>query len=186
MEALLQLDYYLFHLINGVWTAAWLDESAPLWRTKTTWIPLYVVLAGLIVYRLRRRAVWLFLAAGLCVAVADQVSSSIIKPSVERLRPCRNPALEQPANVLIACGGGYSFTSSHATNHFAIALLLVLGMAGFAGRWRYLLLLWAASIGYAQVYVGVHFPLDVICGGLLGCLIGWGCFELIRTRLGET
>jgi len=81
--------------------------------------------------------------------------------------------------VLAGCGGGYSFPSSHASNHFALASLLAPSWArGASSRWRWALFLWAASIAYGQVYVGMHYPVDVLFGALLGTAIGWGASRL--------
>jgi len=106
--------------------------------------------------------------------VADFTSSKIVKPLIERVRPCNDTTLPFEVRELVKCGGGYSFTSSHATNHF---VSLVLGF--LRKKWiTWALLTWAASIAYGQVYVGVHYPLDVITGAVLGSLIGLS-FELI-------
>ena len=69
--------------------------------------------------------------------------------------------------------GGYSFTSSHATNHFGFAVYIYLTLGNIIGKWKYAFLVWAAVIAYGQVYVGVHTPLDIICGALLGVTIGF-------------
>jgi undecaprenyl-diphosphatase len=168
MSELLQLDQQLFELINGSGHTAWLDAIMPWWREKTSWIPLYVLLAGYLVWRYRLRAVYYLIAVGLLIALADTLSSQVVKPLVERPRPCNDPALKDEVQLLVSCGVGYSFTSSHATNHFALANFFSLTLPFFAG-WRGLFLfLWAGSIAYGQVYVGVHYPLDVLAGALLG------------------
>ncbi|GJM34616.1 MAG: hypothetical protein DHS20C18_36170 [Saprospiraceae bacterium] len=132
---------------------------------------------------MKRKAILLFFAVGLTIAVADGASSQLIKKNVKRLRPCRTEALA--VNLLVPCGGGYSFTSSHATNHFAIALLLIMVFGKRFRQIKWPLLLWAASIAYGQVYVGVHYPIDVIAGGLLGSLIGVGVAYLYYTAEGR-
>lgn len=172
MTEILAFDYDLFQLLNGQWRAEWLDWIMPYWRKKEFWIPAYAILAVLLIYRYRWKGFYFLLIIGATIGVADQLSSSVIKPSVQRLRPCREPALSPAAINLVHCGGGYSFPSSHATNHFALAVLLFLSWGRRWGRWRWLLLFWAATIAYGQVYVGVHYPIDVLVGTLLGCLIG--------------
>ncbi|RZL15228.1 MAG: phosphatase PAP2 family protein, partial [Pedobacter sp.] len=80
----------------------------------------------------------------------------------------------------VPCGSGYSFPSAHATNHFGIAVFLILV---FYKKWKPILplgLLWAFSIAFAQVYVGVHYPVDIICGSLLGTLLGFISFRLVK------
>lgn len=173
MNELLQLDQQLFHLINGAWRLEVLDAVMPYWREKTSWIPAYLLLAGFVFYRYRWYGLFFALALGLTVGVADTVSSQWIKKSVQRLRPCNDPALQEDVKLLVHCGGGYSFTSSHAANHLAIAMFLYLTLGRFWRGFRLPVFIWAASIAYGQVYVGVHYPLDVLAGGLLGALIGY-------------
>ena len=101
------------------------------------------------------------------------MSSELVKKTVRRIRPCNDPELQEEVKLLVSCGAGYSFTSSHATNHFAVAAFISMTL-GLLYRWiRLPLFLWAASIAFGQVYVGVHYPLDVIGGGILGVLIGF-------------
>lgn len=173
MEYLLELDRGLFNLLNGILRADWLDAVAPYLRTPETWIPLYLFLIVFIIYRLRKLGFLIVLVAGMTVGLADYTSSSIVKPTVERLRPCKDPIVNQYAVLLISCGSGYSFTSSHATNHFCLAVFLLLVCGNIFGRWRWLLLAWAALVSYAQIYVGVHFPLDILGGALLGSGLAW-------------
>jgi undecaprenyl-diphosphatase len=171
MDDILRWDTALFELINSGWTAAWLDALMPLWREKTTWIPLYLALSAFLVYRFRKNALPLLLGCTLTVGVADVVSSSLVKPAVQRLRPCNTAELRTEIHQLVPCGSGYSFTSSHAANHFALAVFLLLTLGGLWPWIRLPLLVWASSIAYGQVYVGVHYPLDVAAGGLLGTAI---------------
>ena len=87
---------------------------------------------------------------------------------MKRLRPCNDTAINSIVKTRISCGTGYSMPSSHAANHFAISVYLILI---FYKRWKYIIpltLLWAASIGFAQIYVGVHYPLDILAGAVLG------------------
>ncbi|MBK9689235.1 MAG: phosphatase PAP2 family protein [Saprospiraceae bacterium] len=124
------------------------------------------------IYNYGKNAYWLILFCFLTFGTSDSVSSQLIKKTVKRERPCRNSAVEHPV-VRIRCGSGYSFTSSHATNHFAIAVFLSLTMGGVFRKIRIPLILWALVIGISQIYVGVHFPLDVACGSIIGIAIGW-------------
>lgn len=180
LDTLIQWDQWLFHLINYDWHNGFLDAVMPYWRKKEVWIPLYCLIAGFCLYRYRLKGLYFILAAVLTVAIADPVSSQLIKKSIQRDRPCREAALEKDVKLLIPCGGGYSFTSSHATNHFAIGVFLMLTIGRLFGAWRWLFLGWAASIAFGQVYVGVHYPLDVIAGAGVGGLIGWSVFRLYQ------
>ena len=172
MEQLIAADQFLFELINGQAHNAVLDWLMPIWREKSTWIPLYIALAAFVGYKYRLQGLYLILALALTVGLADTVSSKIIKPSVHRLRPCNDPTLKDEVKLLVNCGSGYSFTSSHASNHFAIAAFLSLTLGLHYRRIRWPLYLWAASIALGQVYVGVHFPLDIFIGAILGIIIG--------------
>ncbi len=181
---LLQLDTEWFRLLNGQWHQPWLDNIMPFWRHKLFWAPLYLLLLGIVVINFPRKAIWFILAVALTIGLADFGSSQLIKKSVQRLRPCNDPALQSEVHLLVRCGSGYSFTSSHATNHFALATFFALT---FGRRWRWarwLFYLWAGSIAYGQVYVGVHYPLDIIGGALLGISIGW-TVGLIYSYLGN-
>lgn len=172
MEQVIAADQFLFELINGHAHNAVLDWLMPVWREKSTWIPLYIALAAFVGYKYRLQGLYLILALALAVGLADTVSSKIIKPSVHRLRPCNDPAIRDDVQLLVHCGSGYSFTSSHATNHFAVAAFLSLTLGLHYRRIRWPLYLWAASIALGQVYVGVHFPLDIFIGAILGTIIG--------------
>lgn len=185
MEQLLQLDYSLFEWINHGWQHPWLDAIMPYWREKTSWIPSYLIMVGILIWKYRIKTLYFVLVLGITVGVADQVSSELIKKNVERLRPCRETTLEPAARTLVHCGGGYSFTSSHATNHFAVAVFLFLSWGLRWKKWRWLLLLWAASIALGQVYVGVHYPLDILAGGLIGSLIGYSGSRIYRAWKGK-
>ncbi len=138
-----------------------------------TWAPFYLFVVAFIWKNWSRRQAILVLA-GLAVAVgtADFTSSTVIKKNIQRIRPCNNLELKALVIQRAPCGSGYSFTSSHAANHFAVAVFLSC-ILGSLNRWvRPALLIWAALIAFSQVYVGVHYPGDVIAGGLLGALIG--------------
>jgi undecaprenyl-diphosphatase len=174
VDFLLNLDYHWLITINRDWANGFFDAVLPWWRDKYTWIPLYLVLLGWFIWQFRKR-VWiaitfLLLTVGLC----DFSASSVVKPQVNRLRPCNNTELADDIIVRIECGPGKSFPSAHATNHFGIAIFLIT-LFGRAHRvWLVPAgLFWAASISYAQVYVGLHYPLDVLAGYLLRCTFGF-------------
>jgi undecaprenyl-diphosphatase len=173
LDILRQADLALFHWINSGWSCGLLDAVMPLLRERLMWAPFYLFVLVFSVLNYGRKGWMLLGLLLLCFAITDFSSSSILKKQVKRLRPCNDPVLVESMQVRVPCGSGYSFTSSHAANHFAVALFLI-GVFGHFNRWiRPALLVWAASIALAQVYVGVHFPGDVLAGGLLGSLIGW-------------
>lgn len=108
----------------------------------------------------------------LTVGAADFTSNTGFKKNVQRLRPCRALPADQ-VQVRVTCGSGYSFTSNHAANHFAISFFLIFLLPKRYKELRWALFAWAATVAFAQVYVGVHYPLDVFCGAMLGTLLAW-------------
>ena len=172
-ESLQSIDQSLFVYINRVATHPILDTLMPFFRESTFWIPFYLFLIVFVFVNFGKKGwVWL-LFAFITVLLTDQLSSSIIKNWVQRPRPCADPLFSDQVRLLLDhCSGGYSFTSSHATNHFGVATFLFVTLGRFFGSWKYLIFIWAALICYAQVYVGVHYPLDVLFGALLGFAIG--------------
>ncbi len=177
------IDRQLFLLVNGAWNHPWLDAMLPIWREANTWLPLYLFLILFVVINFPTKAFSWILMAIVTFAISDQLSSSLFKPFFARLRPCNEPELVGMVRLLLpSCGSGYSFTSSHATNHFAFSIFVFLTMGRVLGKWKWFFLFWAASVAYAQVYVGVHYPFDVLCGAILGTLIGWATATIYHQR----
>ncbi len=175
MDTILNIDYTIFYWINQGLSNPFFDFVLKWIRNEFIWGPLYIFIISFFAYNYGKKSYWLILFCFLNSASSDLVSSGLIKKSVKRDRPCRNIEIHNP-NVLVRCGSGYSFTSSHATNHFAIATFLFCIMGSRFKRIKWPLFLWAGLIGFAQIYVGVHFPLDVLVGSIIGFLIGkgWG------------
>lgn len=167
------IDKKIFLWINQQSTNSFFDAVLPFFRYDKNWIPLYIILI-LLAIKQEQRKVWLWILFAIAtVLLTDQVSSHIIKPLVQRLRPCTDPLFRDKVRVLVNhCSNGYSFTSSHATNHFGIALFFLYSLKKSLQIWRFVLIAWAAIIAYAQVYVGVHYPFDVLCGSFLGIFLG--------------
>ncbi len=180
---ILQLDYYLFQLINQEWHNGFLDALIPVWRNKLFWIPFYIFLLAFLVINFAKKGWIIVLCLGLTIVVADAVSSKVVKPLVHRVRPCNDAGIYENVRQLVRCGSGYSFTSSHATNHTAIAFFLIFILGNFWKWIRLPLFFWAFSVGYGQIYVGVHYPMDVIGGMLIGFIIGLLGAEFCRTVL---
>jgi len=172
--SIVDLDQQLFHLLNSSWTNGVFDAILPVWRDKYFWLPVYVYIIAFLFYNYGKKAYWFVIFMILTVGVADLVSSQLIKKNVQRIRPCNDIEMVS-VRELVRCGSGYSFTSSHAANHFALSFFL-LGTLAVRRKWlKWLLIGWAVSIAYAQVYVGVHFPIDVISGAILGVLVARIC-----------
>ncbi len=174
VQKIIRADQELFLLLNKGYTNSFFDAVFPWFREGNTWVPFYLFLVVFAIQNFGKKAFPFILFAVVTIVLTDQISSNLVKPFFERPRPCRDPLLMNQIRMLLnGCSGGYSFTSSHATNHFGFAVYLFVTIGGLIGRWKYLLLFWAATIAYGQVYVGVHFPLDIFFGALLGSLIGW-------------
>jgi len=169
LEKLGQLDRWLFKLINSAGENAFFDWLLPLWRTPTFWIPAYLVLLVALLYRFRQKAGWWIFFLFTTVGLVDLIGNQLIKQTIQRLRPCNDPLLAGEVLLRIpACGTGFSFISNHAANHFAIATFMFLTLGKWLGKTSYLVFLWAFLVGYAQIYVGVHYPGDVLVGSLVG------------------
>ena len=172
LETLLELDSQLLLKINSAWQHPWLDVVMPWLRNKYFWIPLYAVLLAFLITRYKKQSLGIIVFCILAIALSDQLSSALLKPWIGRLRPCHTPELASQLRMIVSCGGKFGFVSSHAANHFAMAIYF----GAVFSKWRRPIMLfaglWAASIAYAQVYVAVHFPGDVVAGALLGCSVG--------------
>lgn len=178
IETLNHLDAQLLLTLNGLHSPFW-DGVMEFASGKLTWLPLYIVLVLLLWRRHGKQAIWWLLAVAVVVLLVDQISSSLIKPAVERLRPTHNPEIAHLVHVVNGYRGGmYGFVSSHAGNTFGVAVLLALV---FGNRWAWLgLLLWAAFVSYSRIYLGVHYPGDVLCGALLGVAVAVGVYQITR------
>jgi undecaprenyl-diphosphatase len=143
-------------------------------RDSKNWVPLYIVILAFLFFKWGK-LVWKWvLLVGINVALTDQISSHFFKPFFHRLRPCADPEMMYQSRLLLDhCSSGFSFTSSHAANHFGLAMFVVMTMAPLLNKYRFLFLLWAGFIAYAQVYVGVHYPADIFVGALIGVFVGW-------------
>lgn len=144
-----------------------------------TWSLLLLVVVFVVLRnRPLKEALLIILGIALCVLVADQVSSSLIKPWVARFRPTHDPDLMFEIRHIAGRAGQYGFVSSHAANTFAVATFMSLV---FRHRLTTLCLFaWAFVVGYSRIYLGVHFPLDVFCGGMLGIVVGYLVYILLR------
>lgn len=178
-------DKNLFVKINTQWTFPLLDQIFPWYRDATTWYPLYLFLLLFILINYKQRGVLWIGVFILTISISDQLSSSILKNYFARPRPCSNSNFIQQVRLLLdACPVNFSFTSSHATNHFAAAMFIFLTLKRDFKKWSYLFFIWAITICYAQVYVGVHYPLDVLGGALVGTLIGFAFANFFNRRIG--
>lgn len=184
-QQLVKWDQYLFEKINGDWSNPFFDAIMPFLRNSLHWAPLYLFLLVFVLVNFRVRGIWwavFFLAT---VALCDMTGTYVFKHSFERLRPCNDPDFSEHVRlVLNRCAGGYSFISNHAANHFGMGIFFYITMRHVLKNWAWIGLAWAALISFAQVYVGVHYPLDVLCGALLGLAFGISTATLFNKRYG--
>ncbi len=181
-DQLLQLDRHLFHFINHDLANPFFDWIMPWLREPKFWIPLYLFIIWFCIWKFKKQGIVIVMLIALSAGFADFTSDRVIKPLVKRDRPCRDSVVSKTDIQRVPSGTGYSFPSIHATDHFAAAFFVILI---FYKRWRWVWLwgiLWAGTICFAQVYVGVHFPIDVICGAIYGMAVGW-LFSLLFKKL---
>ena len=177
---MLELDKNILLWINGHWTEGldglmwWVSQSV-------TWIPLYVLLLGLIVWRYRnwKTVVLMVLAFGVAVGLSDFITSGLIKPWVCRLRPTHEPELDGMVHLVNGYRGGlYGFCSSHAADTMACGLLFSMLYRNKIATTC--MMVWVALNCYSRMYLGVHYPLDIVCGLLIGALLAVLVYVALR------
>ncbi len=186
-EKLIQWDQSVFMKINGDWTNPFFDAVMPVLRNSLTWAPLYLFVLLLVLLNFKVKGVWWAVFFLSTVALTDMIGTNVFKHAFERLRPCSDPDFASHVRLLLKqCAGGFSFTSNHAANHFGMATFFFITFRHLLKNRAVIALLWAAAICYAQVYVGVHYPLDVLVGALLGIAFGITTGTLFNKRFGLT
>lgn len=168
----------VFFFINKNLQHPLIDTSALLVRQAYTWIPLYLFFLLFFILNFRRHTSALIFLTLLTFAITDYTSASILKPWIGRLRPCHNPQINSIINNISGCGGVFSMPSSHASNHFGLATIWYLCIQQITGQKWWWLWIWAAAVGFSQIYVGVHYPADILAGTVLGLLSGWFTYYL--------
>ena len=178
IDYLVDVDKTALLAVNGMYSVF---QDAFWWMVSAKWSSLLLVLALLwiLMRQNRRHALLVLLMVAVAVLVADQVSSGLIKHLVERLRPTHDPSLENAVHVINGYRGGmYGFVSSHAANFFAIATLITLIMR--RGLVAAALYGWGLVQCYSRIYLGVHYPGDILGGMIVGLLAGWLVWCLMR------
>lgn len=187
LQQIVEFDRQLLLRLNGSDSVFW-DHFMMAVTETATWIPLFVVLAYVVVKNTNwRDALLIVVMLALCITVADQFASSVCKPYFERFRPTNDPLLMYQVDVVDNYRGGrYGFISSHAANHFAIFLFVSLLIRRRA--LTFTLLLNAALCSSSRIYLGVHYPGDILAGMLWGLLAGgmfYWVYRRVRDRICE-
>lgn len=150
---------------------------------KIIWVPLYALLVYLIIKKYRNKSIWILLFVGLLITASDQLSV-FIKNWAERPRPCHNDEIGHLVHLVKnRCGGSFGFLSSHASNTFALAVFIIPVLKDSVRFFAPIALLWATFISYSRIYLGVHYPGDVLAGAMLGCGLGFLFSVLCQTVL---
>ena len=176
----MDIDSTLFQWIN-LWDApAWVERLLIFWRTAVNWIPLYILMIVALIVRFRTKGLVIVVFVMIAAGISDFTNSSLWKKVLERPRPCHTFVEEADITLRVRCGSGYSFPSSHASNHMSIAVLLALILPVAFRPIKFSLFLWAILVGIAQVFVGVHYPVDVTVGFLWGGVVAYALFRVYR------
>lgn len=171
-DTIIYFDHVAWYYINYQWRNPLLDLVLPFVRNQWFWVPVYFFLLLYMPYKYTRKGWFWCLGFFISFVISDQITGGLLKPYFMRLRPCNNPALTSIIHLIVPCGGMFGFPSSHAANHFSIGIFSAVTM-GRSYKWIWpVAIIWASLVAYAQVYVGVHYPLDVTCGALIGIFAG--------------
>ena len=173
LQELLQLDKEFFLYLNGLGSPQW-DTFFLFISHKLSALPLYILLLVLSCQKFGlKRTLILLVTVALLITATDQLSN-FFKYGVARLRPCHDPEISTVMRLVKSyCGGQYGYFSAHAANSFAVAVFFGSILKSSLRGIGVFLVFWAALVAFSRVYIGVHFPLDIISGAVLGSLFGW-------------
>jgi len=177
LELLSSWDKQLFFFFNGLHTE-WLDTFMYWYTNKKLWIPFYILLIVWMVKEYKWKSIIFILAVLGAVGFADLIISGFMKPFFERFRPSRDPELQSLVHIVRGHrGGSYGFASSHAGTAFALATFIYL-LFRENYKWIVWIFLWAGLMSYTRVYIGVHYPGDILVGGIIGALLGYIFYKI--------
>jgi membrane-associated phospholipid phosphatase len=180
-QTLLNWDKEWFLKIHNQWHNGYFDAITPLLRDTLFWIPLFFGLLLFAGQKLGWKVIFFVLLAIASVSLSDWFSSQFFKNVVMRLRPCNDPDLQvYIRNIIKRFPVSFSFTSSHAANHFSIMSFMVLYLKSYWGKMAYALYFFPVIVCYSQVYTGVHYPLDIMGGTIIGFVIGYTLHKVLK------
>ncbi|NDK54448.1 phosphatase PAP2 family protein [Pontibacter fetidus] len=174
LEKLIELDKELFVYLNDMQSPFW-DPIMLFASDKYVWVPFYLGLIGYVIWKYKKQSIPMLLLAVLTIALADSITSGIFKPYFARLRPCHDETLSDVINLVAGCGGKFGFMSSHAANAFGFAVFFNLILSDRYAIFKFILITWAVIVSYSRIYLGVHFPGDVIGGAIVGSFAAYVC-----------
>jgi undecaprenyl-diphosphatase len=169
INQLIAWDQQLLIYLNHAHTL-WLDPFMLFCSETLTWIPFYALLLYVIIKHFNYNSIWIILCIVFTITFCDQIASSIFKPMVLRLRPCHEPSIAPLLRMITGCGGQYGFFSSHAANSFGLACFVWLLLRKKSSYWT-AIFLWAGLVSYSRIYLGKHYPLDIIAGAACGFIV---------------
>ena len=166
-----ELDHTIFLYLNSL-HSPFFDNVMWLVSNRVIWIPLYLFMVYMLAIRYGKRIWIILLFVPVLILITDQ-GTEWIKNLVQRPRPCHEPSLEGLVHTVRGhCGGMYGFVSGHAANSFGLASFTAPLLQKKWYSWS--IFIWAAIVAYSRIYLGVHYPSDVVCGALLGVIAGTG------------
>ncbi|SDS70551.1 undecaprenyl-diphosphatase [Formosa sp. Hel1_31_208] len=179
LDQLIQIDTDLFLYLNNLGSETW-DGFWMFYTTKFNWIPFYAVLAYLMYKRLNTKTfIFTLLVVALMITFTDQITNVFKKVLVMRLRPCHNEDIDGMFRLVKEyCGGRYGYFSGHASNSMSVAVFTSLMLRSKYKFLPFVMIIWAMAMGYSRIYIGVHYPLDVLSGMVFGALSGLLFYKL--------
>jgi membrane-associated phospholipid phosphatase len=184
LQRLEQLDQWLFIKLNSGLSNPVFDSVMPFMRNGPNWAPLYLFLGVFVLMNFKYKGAWWILLFAATVALTDMGGTLLFKDNFHRLRPCADPDFFFNVRLLVQCNKSSSFISNHAANHFGMATFFFITFRPVFKKWIWISFVWAGLIAYAQIYVGLHYPLDVLAGALLGLAVGLVTGKLFNKRFG--